>query len=171
MSAGSKGGTQQPPGAELMCQKCSKQPHKEPNVEPLQRCRYSDSQHQPQQRKRNQNSNPKTEHCYGHRRVLSSLELCSQGVAVTWGHESGGDQCRCWHRDDKNQLGPGPEWIVMAGAPAAEQRRIQEDRGCPPLRGSSGHEFRNIELPKLQQQEFCWLLRDSVPELFWVQKK
>lgn len=47
------------------------------------------------------------------------------------GSASGSDQSRCWHRDDKHQLGPGPEWIVMAGAPAAEQRQIQEDRAAP----------------------------------------
>lgn len=55
-------------------------------------------------------------------------------------HKSNWDQCRCWHRDDKHQLGPVPEWIVMAGDPVAEQSDIHEEQGSvTPLPRSSSH--------------------------------
>lgn len=130
-----EGGTQQPPGAEACLTdvpKCSKQPHKQPNVEPLQRCCYSDSQHQPQQRKRNQNQTQNRALIWTQKSFIFAGVVFPGCGSDLGSHEADRDQCRCWHRDDKHQLGPGPEWIVTAGAPAAEQRQIQKDRGVSP---------------------------------------
>lgn len=88
-------------------------------------------------------------------------------VAVTRGHESDGGTEMTKTSWGQVQSGLSRQELLLLS-----RDRSRRTRGCPPLLGSSGHKLRDMETTsQTAAAGFCWLFRDSVPELFWVQKK